>query len=319
VIAVVTFYKFVELSALEDLRASIENRAAQLDLRGTVLLAHEGINGTLCGAAQALESLSAWLHEQPPFADLVCKYSQADADNPVFHRLKIRIKPEIVNMGMAGLPISQRTGTHVGPQRWHKLLEDPDVVVIDTRNDYEVAIGTFPGAVNPRTRSFREFPDFVRENLDPQQHRRVAMFCTGGVRCEKASTYMLEQGFEEVFQLDGGILNYLEQVSDQDNHWAGECFVFDQRVSVDDSLQQGTFTQCFACRRALSEADLASPAYQRGISCPHCADELNEQQKASFAERAKQEALALERGERHIGATMQAPAVVKSARENTRG
>lgn len=300
-IAVVTFYRFVELDALESLREAIENRARALAIKGTVLLAEEGINGTLSGSQGALETLSAWLREQPPFADLVCKYSLADPDNPVFHRLKIRIKPEIVNMGQPDVAVSVRTGTHVGPERWHQLLDDPDVVVIDTRNDYEVAIGTFPGALNPNTRSFREFPDYVRKHLDPTRQRQVAMFCTGGVRCEKASAYLLEQGFEEVFQLDGGILNYLEQVSAADNHWQGECFVFDQRVSVDDSLQQGSFTQCFACRRALTEEDVASSDYERGVSCPYCINESNEQQRAGFAERARQEALAIERGERHIG------------------
>jgi UPF0176 protein len=304
VIAVVTFYKFVELDELEDLREQIEQLARKLAIKGTVLLATEGINGTLCGSPQALENLCAWLHDKPAFADLVCKYSSADEENPVFHRLKIRIKAEIVNMGRPDVAVAARTGTHVGPERWHELLADPDVVVIDTRNDYEVAIGTFPGAVNPHTRSFREFPDYVRDHLDPRRQRQVAMFCTGGVRCEKASAYLLAQGFEEVFQLDGGILNYLEQVPAGDNRWQGECFVFDQRVSVDDSLQQGSFAQCFACRRALTEADLASSDYERGVSCPHCINESNEQQRASFAERARQEALAIERGERHIGQVM---------------
>jgi UPF0176 protein len=219
--SVVTFYKFVELDGLETLRIALEQQAQALALCGTVLLAHEGINGTVSGTRQQLTRLVDWLHQQPAFADLLCKYSTADPDNPVFHRLKIRIKSEIVNMGRPEVAVVERTGTHVGAKRWHELLEDPEVVVIDTRNDYEVAIGSFPGALNPGTNSFREFPDYVAANLTPTSNPRVAMFCTGGVRCEKASAYLLEQGFEEVFQLDGGILNYLEQVPAQDNRWQG--------------------------------------------------------------------------------------------------
>lgn len=307
--SVVTFYKFVDIDRLDSLRSDLETRAVRLGLVGTVLLAPEGINGTLSGARDSLDGLVEWLHAQPAFADLLVKYSAADPDNPVFHRLKIRIKAEIVNMGQPDVPVASRTGTHVGPEAWHKLLEDPDVVVVDTRNEYEIEIGTFPGAVNPNTRSFREFPEYVARNLDPQRDKRVAMFCTGGVRCEKASSYLLEQGFEEVFQLDGGILSYLEHVAAEDNHWRGECFVFDQRVSVDDSLRQGSFIQCFACRRALTEADTQSADYCEGSSCPYCIGETDEQRRAGFAERARQEALAVARGDRHIGKTMP---VVKS-------
>jgi UPF0176 protein len=303
---VVTFYKFVDLNRLDELRSELEAQATRLDIVGTVLLAPEGINGTLSGAADALQTLVVWLRDQSEFSDLVVKYSAADSDNPVFRRLKIRIKPEIVNMGRPHVPVAKRTGTHVGPEAWHALLEDPDVVVIDTRNDYEIEIGTFPGAVNPNTGSFREFPEYVARNLDPRKNKRVAMFCTGGVRCEKASSYMLDQGFEEVFQLDGGILSYLENVSSEDNHWRGECFVFDQRVSVDESLRQGSFVQCFACRRALTEADTRSADYREGVSCPHCIAETDEQRRAGFAERARQEGLALARGDRHIGKTMPA-------------
>ena len=304
--SVATFYKFVLFDDLQAVRDSLEARAGELELCGTVLLADEGINGTLSGNREQLSELVDWLREQPALADLLCKFSTADPDNPVFHRLKIRIKPEIVNMGRPEVAVAERTGTHVGPAQWHELLEDPDVVVIDTRNDYEVAIGTFPGALNPGTNSFREFPDYVHSQLDPNSNPRVAMFCTGGVRCEKASAYLLDAGFQEVFQLDGGILNYLEQVPAEDNRWQGECFVFDQRVSVDESLQQGSFSQCFACRRALTAQDLESADYQYGISCPYCINETDEQRRAAFAERARQEALAHARGDRHIGKTMPA-------------
>lgn len=302
--AVVTFYKFVGLGDLEAFRSALEDRADRLGLRGTVLLALEGINGTLSGQRSALEQLVAWLHEQAPLADLVCRYSSADDDNPVFHRLKIRIKPEIVNMGRPEVAPARRTGEHVDPARWNELLDDPDVVVVDTRNDYEVTVGTFPGAINPGTRSFREFPRFVAERLDPATTPRVAMFCTGGVRCEKASAYLLEQGFEAVYQLDGGILSYLERVDAEGNRWQGECFVFDQRVAVDDRLEQGSYRQCFACRRALTDEDLRSPDYVEGVSCRYCIDEQTPVQRASFAERARQEALAGRRGTRHVGARM---------------
>lgn len=304
--SVVTFYKFVPLENLDLLRTALENRASKLEVRGTVLLAEEGINGTLSGGRSRLEALVTWLTEQPSLEDLVCKYSSADEANPVFHRLKVRIKPEIVAMGRSDVTVAERTGTHVGPDRWHELLEDPDIVVVDTRNDYEVAIGTFPGSVNPHTQSFREFPDYVAAHLDPQTNPRVAMFCTGGVRCEKASAYLLGQGFEEVFQLDGGILNYLEQVPDDDNRWQGECFVFDQRVSVNDALGQGNFTQCFACRRALTQEDTQSDDYRYGVSCPYCIHETDVAQRAAFEERARQEALAHARGDRHIGKAMPA-------------
>ncbi len=300
---VVTFYRFVRLDDPEALRDAIEARARTLGLKGTVLLATEGINGTVAGDRAALEALVAYLRSQPPFAELDCKFSSSAASNEVFHRLKIRIKAEIVNMGRPEVDVAARTGTHVGPERWHELLDDPDVVVVDTRNDYEVAIGSFPGAADPATRSFREFPAYVSEHLDPSRQPRVAMFCTGGVRCEKASAYLLEQGFEEVFQLDGGILGYLEQVAPGENRWQGECFVFDQRVSVDDALAQGSYVQCFACRRALSNADLESPEYVQGVSCPHCAQELTAEQRGSFEERARQEALAAARGGKHVGHT----------------
>lgn len=313
--SVVTFYKFVPLDNLDLLRTALEKTASELELRGTVLLADEGINGTLSGRRDRLDALLTWLRERPSFADLVCKFSSADETNPVFHRLKIRIKAEIVAMGHSDVAVAARTGTHVGPDRWHELLEDPEIVVVDTRNDYEVAIGTFPGSVNPHTRSFREFPDYVAAHLDPQTNPRVAMFCTGGVRCEKASAYLLEQGFAEVFQLDGGVLSYLEQVAEDDNRWQGECFVFDQRVSVNDALGQGTFTQCFACRRALTEEDTQSDDYRDGVSCPYCIHETDTAQRAGFQERARQEALAHARGDQHIGKAM--PAQESSAaREN---
>jgi len=299
--AVVTFYRFVPLTELEPLRESLEARAAALGLCGTVLLAAEGINGTLAGTRPALDALVAWLEARAPFAGLACRYSEASEGNPVFHRLKVRIRSEIVNLGRPEVAPASGTGTHVDARRFNELLDDPTVVVVDTRNDYEVVVGSFPGAINPGTRTFREFPRFVAQRLDPERTPRIAMFCTGGVRCEKASAYLLDQGFEEVYQLDGGILSYLEQVAPADNRWRGECFVFDQRVAVDDNLSQGSHRQCFACRRALGEDDVRSPHYVEGVSCHHCFHEHTPRQRAAFRERARQEALAGRRGARHVG------------------
>lgn len=271
-VCVATFYRFVPLEDLEGLREGIEAQAAALGLRGTVLIAAEGINGTLTGPRRGLDALLIALRAEAPFAGLRARYSSAEPGNPVFDRLKVRIKAEIVALGQPGVDPSRRTGEHVDAERWHALLDDPEVLVIDTRNRYEIDVGSFPGAVDPGTDSFREFPEFVDRALDPARHRRVAMFCTGGIRCEKASAYLLERGFEMVYQLGGGILNYLETVPADRNRWQGECFVFDQRVTVTPALTEGAYRQCHACRHPLTAADLASPDFLPGRSCPYCAD-----------------------------------------------
>ncbi|HEX7034543.1 MAG TPA: rhodanese-related sulfurtransferase [Pseudomonadales bacterium] len=299
--AVMTGYRFVPLADLAALRDALERDAAAAGLRGTILLAEEGINMTLAGPGEALAGFHLALTAWPPFAGLEVRFSEAGDDIPVFRRLKVRIRPEIVRFGQPGVAPHRRTGERVDPARWHALLDDPGVVVLDTRNDYEVAIGTFPGAVNPGTRAFRQFPAFVQRRLDPARHRRVAMFCTGGIRCEKASAWLLEQGFEAVYQLDGGILGYLDQVTPDESRWRGECFVFDQRVAVDQRLRTGSHRQCFACRRALSAADLESPHYREGVSCPYCIDEHDERRRAGFLERRRQVELAAARGLTHLG------------------
>ncbi len=303
---VMSFYAFSPLSegeALEALRERLELRARNHGLKGTLLLAEEGMNGTLSGARSGLEAFADVLTAVPGFEAMPFKYSVADEDNPVFYRLKVRIKPEIVALGRPEVRPAERTGTHVDAETWNRLLDEPDLIVIDTRNDYEIGIGTFPGAVNPHTRSFKQFPDYVA-TLDPARQPKVAMFCTGGIRCEKASAYMLDQGFEEVFQLDGGILRYLETVPPNENRWRGECFVFDQRVSVDRELGEGTYAQCFACRRPLTREDMASADYEQGVSCPHCVNEQDEAQRAAFAERQRQVELARARGDQHVGKAM---------------
>ncbi len=299
---VATFYRFVALDDLPHWQLLIEEAALTAGLKGTVLLAAEGINGTLAGTAAALREFAAQLLAYPQFADMPIKYSSAQADNRVFHRMKVRVKQEIVALGRPDIDPGQGTGEHVSAQRWNQLLADESIPVLDVRNHYETGIGSFDGALDPNTESFREFPDYVSATLDPQANPRVAMFCTGGIRCEKASAYLLEQGFAEVYQLDGGILNYLANVDPQDNRFVGECFVFDQRVSVNAALEQGEFVQCFACRRPLTQADTQSVHYVEGQSCPHCVDQLSARQREAFAERQRQIELAAARGDQHIGA-----------------
>lgn len=299
--AVVTFYHFVGLdeAQLADLRAGLVERCSARDIVGTTLLATEGINGTLAGARPKLDEVVAWLRGQPGLAELPVKFSQASATSPVFYRLRVKIKPEIVTFGVPVAP-GERTGQHVDAERWNELLDDPDLVVIDTRNHYEIEVGSFPGALNPNTESFREFPQFVADQLDPQQQPRIAMFCTGGIRCEKASAYMLEAGFSEVYQLDGGILKYLETVAEPANRWQGDCFVFDQRVALKADLAPGEHVQCHACRRPLTQADVNNPHYEEGVSCRFCFD-ASPKRRAAHAERQKQIDLARSRGQVHLG------------------
>ncbi len=298
---VATFYRFVPLDGLEELRGRIARLAESLCLKGTVLLAEEGINATLSGARDCLEAFAGELEKDARFRGLPVKYSAAAVDNPVFYRLKVRVRPEILSFGQEGLDVSERTGKHVDARRWNELLDDPDVTVVDVRNGYEIGMGAFPGAVDPDIEHFKDFPGFARRELEPDTNPRVAMYCTGGIRCEKASAWLLNAGCREVYQLDGGILRYLETVPAEDNRWQGECFVFDQRVSVDAALDQGTYRQCFACRAPLSALDLESPRYRQGVHCPHCHDDLGGCRREGLEERQRQVELAEARGDRHIG------------------
>ena len=298
---VATFYKFVGLDGLDELCGRVHRLAASLALKGTVLLAGEGINATLCGARGRLLAFVAALEAEMPVGRLRVKYSNAADGNPVFHRLKVRVKPEIVSFGQPGIDAGAATGQHVDARCWNALLDDAGVAVVDVRNRYEIDVGAFPDAINPGIDRFRDFPRFARERLDAELTPRVAMYCTGGIRCEKASAWLLNEGFEAVYQLDGGILCYLETVPTEENRWRGECFVFDQRVSVDAGLQEGTHRQCFACRAPLTIADLASRHYRQGVQSPHCVDSLTGARRASLEERQRQVELAEARGIRHIG------------------
>ncbi len=295
---VLAFYQFLSLDDPQAECDSLQTLGDELALRGTILVAHEGVNGTVVGDTQALQQLSQHLLQQ--YGVKSQKWSDLQPGNSGFHRFKVRVKPEIVSFGVDDLDMSQ-SGEHVDAQTWNRLLDDPDVIVIDTRNDYEIDIGSFDGALSPHTESFRQFPAWVADNLDPEQHTKVAMFCTGGIRCEKASAYMLNKGFENVYQLDGGILQYLEDTQASESRWNGECFVFDQRVSVNADLEQGQYKQCYACRHPLSAQELASAEFEHGVSCPYCVGRTSAERRAQFRERQHQVRLAAERGEQHIG------------------
>ena len=299
-IVVAALYRFVTLDDFDALREPLLTVCQEQGVKGTLLLAHEGINGTIAGSRAGIDAVIAWLRADDRMADLSWKESFDEAQP--FYRMKVKLKREIVTMGVSDVDPNEVVGTYVKPTDWNTLISDPDVLLIDTRNDYEVEIGTFKGAVDPNTKTFREFPDYVKQNVDPARHKKVAMFCTGGIRCEKASSYMKQQGFEEVYHLEGGILKYLEEVPQEQSLWQGECFVFDNRVTVKHDLTAGSFDQCHGCRRPISDEDKQSELYEKGVACPHCFDELTEDQKARFRERQKQVELARQRHEAHIGA-----------------
>jgi UPF0176 protein len=275
---VVTFYKFVRLPDFAEKRDSLLSHCNAQGIKGTILLAAEGINGTIAGSHQAIDSVLSFLRSDPRLVDL--EHKESSADSPPFDRMKVRLKKEIVTLGLPEIDPSDRVGTYVSPKDWNELISDPEVTIIDTRNDYEVTIGTFRGAQNPKTASFRQFPDYVRNHLDPTKHRKVALFCTGGIRCEKATSFMMAQGFQEVYHLKGGILKYLEEVPPEESLWQGECFVFDQRVAVREGLAAGTYEMCPSCGHPVSEVDKSSPHYQEDVSCPFCFDRLAEEKRS---------------------------------------
>ncbi|MEH2128720.1 oxygen-dependent tRNA uridine(34) hydroxylase TrhO [Nostoc sp.] len=280
---VAALYKFVRLPDFAEKRDSLLSYCQAQGVKGTILLALEGINGTIAGSPQAIDSVLWFLRSDPRLADLESKESYTET--PPFERMKVRLKQEIVTLGLPEIDPNEQVGIYVNPQEWNDLISNPEVTVIDTRNDYEVNIGTFQGAENPQTESFREFPDYVRHHLDPTKHKKVALFCTGGIRCEKASSFMLAQGFAEVYHLKGGILKYLQEVPAQESLWEGECFVFDERVAVSHGLEKGSYELCLCCGRAISEEDKASPKYEQGISCPYCFDSLTEEKRARQQEK----------------------------------
>jgi UPF0176 protein len=293
-------YKFVELSDFAELKAPLLACCEANKVKGTILLAEEGINGTIAGLQQDVYAVLAFLRQDPRLSDLTHK--EAYSGKMPFYRMKVRLKREIVTMGIPGINPNQMAGKYVKPEEWNKLLDDPDVVVVDVRNDYEVEIGTFKGAIDPKTKSFSELPEWVRQEASLSNKPKVAMFCTGGIRCEKSTAFLRAEGFEEVYHLEGGILKYLETVPESESRWEGECFVFDERVSVGHGLKPGEYELCRACRQPISQDDKASELFVLGVSCPHCYGSKTTAQLKAISERQHQIELANRRNQVHIGA-----------------
>ncbi len=291
-------YKFVTLENFESYRQPLLDFMQKNQIFGTLLLAKEGINGTVAGSQDAIQALYTWFSQYPCFQSI--PYKESFTDVLPFNRRKVKLKKEIVTMGIEAIDPQTIVGTYVKPKDWNQLITDESVAVVDTRNDYEVQIGTFKGSLNPKTETFREFPEYVKHHLDPRKHKKVAMFCTGGIRCEKSTAYLKQLGFEEVYHLEGGILKYLEEIPEEASLWEGECFVFDERVAVNHQLQKGQYDQCHACRFPITDEDKKSAFYAQGVSCPHCASRSTTQQQR-YLEREKQHQLAKKRGETHIG------------------
>jgi UPF0176 protein len=296
---VAALYHFTKFADHKSLRAPLQAVCDAHGVKGSLLLAHEGINGTIAGTRAGIDVLLKAVRALPGCAELEHKESFA-SDMP-FLRMKVKLKKEIVTLGVPSVDPTAHVGHYVDPQDWNELITQDDVVVIDTRNDYEVEIGTFEGAVDPETKSFREFPDWWAKNKDRFHNKRVAMFCTGGIRCEKSTNYLLGEGIEDVYHLKGGILKYLEEVPAENSKWNGECFVFDSRVSVGHGLKEGDYELCYACRMPLAPEDFDRPEYEKGVSCHRCVDQTDEDRKTRFRERQKQVELAEKRGAKHIG------------------
>lgn len=297
--AICALYKFTRLDDFEEIQLPLRSFLDSLSVKGTLLLAREGINGTISGTKVSLEKVLDYLQSDPRFLDLEFKFSYSK--KIPFKRLKVKLKKEIVTMGLTEIDPTHSAGTYVKPKDWNELINDPDVVLIDTRNNYEYEIGSFKGAINPNTETFREFPSFTKNTLEQYRDKKIAMFCTGGIRCEKSTAYLKSEGFKNVFHLQGGILKYLEEVNEDESLWEGECFVFDDRVAVKHNLEQGQYDQCHACRFPITEEDTMHPHYEKGASCPRCFGTKNSSQMSRYREREKQVKLAKQRGEEHIG------------------
>ncbi|MCA9953581.1 MAG: rhodanese-related sulfurtransferase [Anaerolineales bacterium] len=292
-IVIAAFYKFVDLPDYRERQRPLLDFCVSQEVKGSILLAAEGINGTIAGSRQGINAVLAYLRQDIIFASLTHKESHADF--MPFGRMKVRLKQEIVNLGRPDITPNKQVGQYIPAAEWNALISRPDVILVDTRNDFEVEIGTFKGAINPKVDAFNQFPDFVEHNLDPHRHKKVAMFCTGGIRCEKATAYMLEQGFEEVYHLKDGILKYLEQVSPEESMWQGNCFVFDDRVTVDHYLQPAPLELCPMCKTAVEPHHRTSPKYELGVSCPNCYDGLDDEQIQRAREKQRQLELTAER------------------------
>ena len=292
-------YKFTPFPDPSVHQAALQNVCTSADVKGTLLLAEEGINGTIAGTRAGIDAVLAHIRTLPGCADI--EHKESPSPDMPFLRMKVRLKKEIVTMGVPTVDPTSTVGTYVDPENWNALISDPDVVLIDTRNDYEVGIGTFEGAINPETETFREFPNWFEKFKAENKKPKIAMFCTGGIRCEKSTAYLKSLGHDEVYHLKGGILKYLENVPAEESKWQGECFVFDSRVSVGHGLVPGDYDQCFACRRPITEEDKLRAEYVPGVSCHQCIGEYSDEDRVRFAERQKQIRLARQRGMEHIG------------------
>ena len=296
---VCALYQFVRLDDFEAFRTPLRELMVELEVKGTILLALEGLNGTISGSKSSIDGVIQFLQDDGRFDNLEIKFSHSETTP--FKRLKVKLKKEIVTLGVEHIDPLSSVGTYVNPQDWNALISDPDVVLIDTRNNYEYEIGSFKGAINPSTETFREFPEYTKNNLEQYRGKKVAMFCTGGIRCEKSTAYLKTQGFDAVYHLQGGILKYLEEVDEDQSLWEGECFVFDDRVAVKHNLEQGQYDQCHACRYPITDEDKQHPHYEKGVSCPRCHGSRSETQVSRYRERERQVKLAKARGEEHIG------------------
>jgi len=292
-------YKFVRLDDFETLREPLLTLMKNNQVKGTILLAHEGINGTISGPEKGVSAVLDWLQKDQRLDPLDVK--ESEYFEAPFHRSKVKLKKEIVTMGVEDIDPAASAGTYVDPEQWNDLISAEDVIVIDTRNNYEVEIGSFKNAINPHTDSFREFPAYADEHLAEFKDKKIAMFCTGGIRCEKSTAYLKQQGFNDVYHLQGGILKYLEKVNPEESLWQGECFVFDDRVAVNHQLEKGLYEQCHACRFPITQEQMQHQHYSPGVSCPRCFGKHTDEQLARFSERQKQIELAKQRGERHLG------------------
>ena len=298
-LTICALYKFTRLDDFEEIQSSLKLFLDSLNIRGTLLLAREGVNGTIAGDNDSIMKSLDYLQKDGRLAGL--EYKLSYSEKPPFKRLKVKLKKEIVTLGVSDIDPTHSSGTYVKPADWNELINDPDVVLIDTRNNYEFEIGSFKGSINPNTETFREFPAYTKNNLEKYRDKKIAMFCTGGIRCEKSTAYLKSEGFENVFHLQGGILKYLEEVKEDESLWEGECFVFDDRVAVKHNLELGKYDQCHACRFPITEEDKEHPHYEKGASCSRCYGTKNSSQVNRYREREKQVQLAKGRGESHIG------------------
>ena len=316
---VTALYHFVNIDQFKSFQQPILDFCKANDIKGTLLLAREGINGTIAGLSEAITKFHHYIKYDPLFLGAFenIDHKESWASSNPFYRMKVKLKKEIVTLGVPGISPKKNVGQYVDPLDWNNLISDPNTILVDTRNDYEYDIGTFKNAINPNTKTFRDFPEYVKKNLGGQKNKKIAMFCTGGIRCEKATSLLLDEGFDEVYHLKGGILKYLEKVPKEESLWEGECFVFDQRVSVKHGLEEGIYDQCYACRHPLNPDEMNSSLYVKGESCPYCHDKLSPEKKASLHERQKQIELAKARGEQHIGREFDDSVTKKELHENS--